>query len=98
MTDVVEHNRRSWNRQAVSGDSPWCEPVDAAVIAAARRGEWAVILTPNIPVPRHWLGDLDGQRVLCLASGGGQQAPVLAAVGASVTGFWPRAAGCCPDS
>jgi SAM-dependent methyltransferase len=46
-----------------------------------------VILTPNIAVPRHWFGELPGRRVLCLASGGGQQVPVLAAAGARVTSF-----------
>jgi SAM-dependent methyltransferase len=36
-------------------------------------------------VPRSWFGELTGARVLCLASGGGQQAPILAAAGAAVT-------------
>jgi SAM-dependent methyltransferase len=36
-------------------------------------------------VPRDWFGELTGQEVLCLASGGGQQAPILAASGAVVT-------------
>jgi len=39
------------------------------------------------PVPKAWFGDLRGQRVLCLASGGGQQAPILAAAGATVVSF-----------
>jgi SAM-dependent methyltransferase len=83
MTDVYEHNRQAWNRQSRSG-SRWCEPVDGATIAAARAGVWSVILTPNRPVPASWFGALSGARVLCLASGGGQQAPVLAAAGAVV--------------
>lgn len=87
MTDLVEHNRQAWNRQSRSGDSRWCEPVSAEVIRAARSGAWQVILTPNRPVPRDWFGDLAGARVLCLASGGGQQAPVLAAAGASVVSY-----------
>ncbi|MEQ8858079.1 MAG: class I SAM-dependent methyltransferase [Pseudomonadales bacterium] len=87
MDDVFEHNRAAWNRQARSGNCRWSEPVDAASIAAARRGDWQVILTPNRPVPRHWFGELGGARVLCLASGGGQQAPLLAAAGASVVSF-----------
>jgi SAM-dependent methyltransferase len=36
-------------------------------------------------VPRDWFPALSGLDVLCLASGGGQQAPVLAAAGAVVT-------------
>ncbi|MEZ5559985.1 MAG: class I SAM-dependent methyltransferase [Pseudomonadales bacterium] len=87
MTDVFEHNRQSWNRQSLSGESRWCEPVSAAVIEAARRGEWTVILTPNRAVPRPWFAELRGARVLCLASGGGQQAPVLAAAGAEVVSY-----------
>ena len=85
--DIVEHNREAWNLQSSSGTSRWCEPVDSATIAAARAGEWSVILTPTLAVPRSWFGELQGKRVLCLASGGGQQAPVLAAAGASVVSF-----------
>ena len=55
------------------------------VIAAARKGEWSVVLTPRKPVPREWFGELKGQEVLGLASAGGQQGPVLAAAGARVT-------------
>ncbi|HEX2994622.1 MAG TPA: class I SAM-dependent methyltransferase, partial [Anaerolineales bacterium] len=48
-------------------------------------GEFSVVLTENIPVPHKWFPPLPGAEVLCLASGGGQQGPVLAAVGAQVT-------------
>ena len=45
-------------------------------IAAARRGEWSIVLTPTKPIPRSWFpADLHGADVLCLASGGGQQGP-----------------------
>ena len=84
--DVFEHNRQAWNRAARAGER-WSVPVDAATIAAARGGDWRVILTPNLPVPRDWFGELAGARVLCLASGGGQQAPVLAAAGATVISY-----------
>ena len=84
--DIIEHNRRVWNRQSIEG-SAWATPVGPEVIAAARRGEWSLILTPTRAVPREWLGDVRGRDVLCLASGGGQQAPVLAAAGARVTSF-----------
>ncbi|MDH5676750.1 MAG: class I SAM-dependent methyltransferase [Myxococcales bacterium] len=87
MTEVFEHNRRAWNRQSSDGESRWCQPVDAATIAAARKGDWTVILTPNLPAPRAWFGGLLGRDLLCLASGGGQQAPLLAAAGARVTSF-----------
>lgn len=82
--NVFDHNRRAWELES-RGGSRWCVPVDSETIARARRGDWHVVLTPNKPVPRSWFADLAGLRVLCLASGGGQQAPVLAAAGAVVT-------------
>ncbi len=86
--DVLEHNGRAWDAQARAGHSPWVQPADPATIAAARRGDWQIILTPCKPVPRSWFaGPLDGRDVLCLASGGGQQVPILAAAGAQVTSF-----------
>lgn len=87
MRDIVVHNRTAWDAESSGGESPWCVPVDAGTVAAAREGQWEVFLTPTRPVPRHWFGDLAGKRVLCLASAGGQQAPVLAAAGARVTSF-----------
>lgn len=81
--DVFKYNREAWNRQVAAGNR-WTVPVTAEQVAAARRGEWSVVLTPVKPVPRGWFGDLRGARVLCLASGGGQQGPLLAAAGASV--------------
>lgn len=82
----LEHNRRSWNSGAMS-TSVWAQPVDSATIAAARAGRWDVLLTPKTPVPKAWLADVERQDVLCLASGGGQQAPMLAAAGARVVSF-----------
>jgi SAM-dependent methyltransferase len=84
--NLIEHNRAAWNRESVQG-SEWSTPVSAEVIAAARAGNWSVILTPTHKVPGSWFGDLRGKQVLCLASGGGQQAPVLAAAGANVVSF-----------
>jgi SAM-dependent methyltransferase len=82
--DVRRYNREAWDRQVAKGDR-WTVPVGPEVIAAARRGEWSVVLTPNTPVPHAWFGDLAGRDVLCLAGAGGQQAPVFAAAGARVT-------------
>ena len=82
--DVPEYNRGAWDRQVESGN-PWTVPVGPEVIRAARRGEWEVLLTETKPVPRAWFPEMAGADVLCLASGGGQQAPTFAAAGASVT-------------
>ena len=44
-----------------------------------------MLLTPTKPVPHAWFGDLKGKKVLGLASGGGQQMPIFAALGADCT-------------
>jgi len=82
--DIREYNRIAWDKE-VERRNRWTVPVSEAVIAAARRGEWEILLTPSKPVPRVWFPDLGGIDVLCLASGGGQQGPILAAAGARVT-------------
>lgn len=84
--DVRDYNRRAWNRQVEKGNR-WTVPVSPEVTTAARRGEWQIFLTPTKPVPRAWFPALPGRDVLCLASGGGQQGPILAAAGARVTVF-----------
>ena len=86
-TDIREHNRKVWNQQVEWGNT-WTVPVSPEETAAAQRGEWKLYLTPTIPVPRAWFPpDLHGCDVLCLASGGGQQGPLMAAAGADVTVF-----------
>jgi SAM-dependent methyltransferase len=85
--DPVAHNRAAWDRE-VASDNEWTRPVAPDVIARARAGDWSVVLIGYEPVPRDWFpADLAGAAVLCLASGGGQQGPVLAAAGAAVTVF-----------
>ena len=83
---IQEHNRLAWDAQVTRGNE-WTIPVSDAEVEAARRGEWRIFLTPTKPVPAAWFPPLPGAKVLCLASGGGQQGPVLAAAGAEVTVF-----------
>src|SRR5215213_7997650 len=82
--DVPEYNREAWDRQVEDGNQ-WTVPVGPEVIEAARQGQWEVLLTDQKYVPRAWFPELGGADVLCLASGGGQQAPTFAAAGANVT-------------
>jgi SAM-dependent methyltransferase len=85
--DPVAHNRAAWDREVASGNE-WTRPVESEVIARARAGDWSVVLIGYEPTPRDWFpADIAGTRILCLASGGGQQGPVLAAAGAEVTVF-----------
>ncbi len=82
--NILSYNSQAWDRQVEKGNR-WTVPVGPEVIAAARRGDWHILLTPTKPVPRGWFPTLAGLEVLCLASGGGQQGPILAAGGAAVT-------------
>jgi SAM-dependent methyltransferase len=82
--DIRRHNSQAWDREAERGNL-WTRPVESRTVRAASRGDWSILLTPTKPVPREWFPPLRGARVLCLASGGGQQGPVLAAAGARVT-------------
>jgi SAM-dependent methyltransferase len=85
--DVRAYNRKKWDLQVEHGN-PWTIPSSPEVIAAARKGVWSILLTEQTAVPRAWFPqDLHGLDILCLASGGGQQGPVLAAVGGNVTVF-----------
>ena len=63
----------------------WGKPISHEVYERAKAGTWDVHLTPNKPVPHAWFGDLRGKKLLGLASGGGQQMPVFAALGAICT-------------
>ncbi|WP_326633461.1 class I SAM-dependent methyltransferase [Nonomuraea fuscirosea] len=83
--DPVAYNRAAWDREVENGNE-WTQPVGPEVIARARAGDWSVVLIGHEAVPRDWFpAELAGVEVLCLASGGGQQGPVLAAAGAAVT-------------
>ena len=65
----------------------WGQAITHEEYSKALAGEWDVLLTPTKPVPHEWFGNLKGKRVLGLASGGGQQMPIFAALGANCTVF-----------
>ncbi len=84
--DIVSYNQKAWNKY-VDEKISWSIPVDHETIEKAKQGKWNIILTPIKPIPKEWMGEVKGKRILCLASGGGQQGPILAAAGADVTVF-----------
>lgn len=88
--DLVNYNKRAWDHQVQNGNE-WTLPVSEEEIARARMGKWSMVLTPVKPVPMEWFpqkdGLFNGVKILALASGGGQQVPLLAAAGADVTVF-----------
>lgn len=63
----------------------WGQPISHEVYERAKAGDWTLLLTPTKPMPRSWLGDVSGKAILGLASGGGQQMPILTALGAQCT-------------
>ena len=85
--DIRAYNRDAWNRYVDGGKSLWTQPVSPEAIARARTGDFSILLTEQKPVPREWFPPLSGLDTLCLACGGGQQGPALAAAGANVTVF-----------
>ncbi len=84
--NIADHNRKAWNQKVAVGNE-WTVPVSPEQIEKARTGNLELVLTPLRLVPHTWLEDLSGKKVLCLASAGGQQGPLLAAAGANVTVF-----------
>ncbi len=85
--DIAQHNRNAWDKKVEDG-SRYTQSVSSEVIEKSKTGEWEIIVTTEKSVPRHWFPkSLDGLKILCLASGGGQQGSVLAAAGADVTVF-----------
>lgn len=81
---VVEHNGVVWDGYA-QANGAWSRPVSHEIIEQAKQGHWNVHITKKA-LDDDWLPkDISGKKILCLASAGGQQAPVLSAAGADVT-------------
>ena len=72
---VSEHNRRAWDARVHQGQ------------AFTKPAEEADFLNPlaAIDAPGWLSGNIQDQELLCLAAGGGRQAPLYAAAGARVT-------------
>lgn len=85
--DYIKKNSDIWDGHVDEG-YVWSVPVSNEVIQNAKNGLWEVVLTPSKPVPKTWFpNEIRGKKVLLIAGGGGQQGPILAAVGADVTVF-----------
>lgn len=82
--DIIAHNKKAWDLNVEMGIR-WSTIVSEEEITKARDGKPRLIMTPTKAIPLEWLGVLKGKSVLGLASGGGQQGPLLAAAGAEVT-------------
>lgn len=76
-------NGKAWDGEAGRGNA-WTRPLTHEEIEEARRGGLRPWLTPSKAMPASWMDRL-GKRVLILGGGGGQQGPLLAALGHEVT-------------
>lgn len=74
MNPIHDHNRRAWDERARRGQRFARPAIDADFDNPMK--------TMDGP---GWLGDVTGQRVLCLGAGGGRHGPLLASLGARVT-------------
>lgn len=63
----------------------WSIPITHEAFLNAKNGDWNMLLTPTKYVPKEWYPNLKNKKVLGLASGGGQQMPVFAALEAICT-------------
>jgi len=63
----------------------WGQPISHELYEKAKNNEWQVLLTPTKPVPKEWFCEMKDAKILGLASGGGQQMPIFAALGAKCT-------------
>lgn len=83
--NISAHAKNVWKNN-VKRENCYTIPVDRETVELARNGHWNIYLTKNKPVPHNWFpSSLAGLRILAVASGGGQQGPILSALGADVT-------------
>ncbi len=69
----------------VSEGWEWGKPISHEQYTEAENEKWEIYLTPTKPVPKEWLGEISGKKILGLACGGAQQMPILTAAGAECT-------------
>ena len=83
MNNVFEQIEKNID-DLVSNNADWTVSATKEEMDAARKGD-LVLRFWEKEVPKQWLSDIKGKKVLCLAGAGGLQAPILACAGADVT-------------
>lgn len=79
-------NEKSWDLLS-HNDYIWTQPISHEAFLNAKKGDFSLYLTPSKSIPKEWIPKLNDLKVLGLASGGGQQGPIFAALGADITIF-----------
>lgn len=87
MENIIKHNQQIWDNYVKDGNR-WTVPVSSNQVQNAKRGCLELYLTPSKAVPRSWFSkEIKNEKILCLASAGGQQSILFAAAGGDVTVF-----------
>ena len=95
IDEIILQNQKQWDENVDSAEQytvPWLD-LDIDSVNAFAEGKLSGFHKPsgNINIPmlskirKQLYGDLKGKKVLCLASGGGQQSAVFSLLGADVT-------------
>lgn len=83
MNDIFEQIEKNIDG-LVSNNADWTACATKEELEAARNGN-LILHFWDKEVPKEWLSDIKGKKVLCLAGAGGLQAPLFACSGADVT-------------
>ncbi|WP_300561111.1 class I SAM-dependent methyltransferase [Companilactobacillus sp.] len=87
MDDYTKFNSKIID-QWVNEGWEWGMPISHEEYLQAQKGEFKMVLTPLKQIPKDWFPDpIKGKKILGLASGGGQQMPILTALGGECTVF-----------
>lgn len=84
MKNIFEKVETNMNN-LVNNHVWWSNCATSEQMEAAKSGKFELTLGISKPVPKEWITDIVGKKVLCLAGAGGLQAPLLASAGAKVT-------------
>ena len=84
MVDIFDQVERNMNDLVIK-QVYWSKCTTDEQLQNARKGNLELKLGFNKSIPKEWIKDIEGKDVLCLAGGGGLQAPLLACAGANVT-------------
>lgn len=83
----TEINSKAWD-SIVSEGCEWTRPISHEDYERNINGKLELFLTPSKPIPENWWpSNIKDLKILCLACGGGQQAPILAGRGAQCICF-----------
>ncbi len=80
MGDIINLNENAWDKKVDDG-AIWTIAISSEELEKVKNGD-----TSALGIPKDWLPEnIKAKKVLCLASGGGQQGPIFATLGCDTT-------------